>query len=140
MYDRALEMSRAAAINELTGEDLPGCEIAYVTAVRMLEAILEDDRPTTSQGQKDDDKVVLDEMQAEDRQVVVKRKFFFEGCLLSLKPSNTPDIVVSSIRGRLAALRKKLTLMAKRTQAMPPPPPPSNMAAAPAAVGATPPK
>lgn len=83
MYDRALEMSRAAAINELTGEDLPGCEIAYVTAVRMLEAVLEDDRPTTSQGrgaergdrQKDDDKVVLDEMQAEDRQVVVKCKF-----------------------------------------------------------------
>lgn len=96
MYDRALEMSRAAAINELTGEDLPGCEIAYVTAVRMLEAVLEDDRPTTSQGrgaergdrQKDDDKVVLDEMQAEDRQVVVKCKFSPEDCLSYLKPSN----------------------------------------------------
>lgn len=25
MYDRALEMSRSAAINELTGDDLPGC-------------------------------------------------------------------------------------------------------------------
>ena len=141
MYDRALEMSRAAAINELTGEDLPGCEIAYVTAVRMLEAILEDDRPTTSQGQKDDEKVVLDEVQAEDRQVVVKCKFPSDDYLLSLKPSNTLDIVVSSIRGRLAALRKKLTLMAKRTQTMPPPPPPSsNMAASPATVGATPPK
>lgn len=141
MYDRALEMSRAAAINELTGEDLPGCEIAYVTAVRMLEAILEDDRPTTSQGQKDDEKVVLDEVQAEDRQVVVKCKFPSDDYLLSLKPSNTLDIVVSSIRGRLAALRKKLTLMAKRTQTMPPPPPPSsNMAASPATVEATPPK
>jgi serine/threonine-protein kinase ULK/ATG1 len=43
MYDRALEMSRSAAINELTGEDLPGCEISYVTAIRMLEAILEND-------------------------------------------------------------------------------------------------
>ncbi|KAI5293653.1 Serine/threonine-protein kinase, partial [Ascosphaera acerosa] len=41
MYARAHEMSRTAAINELTGRDLPACEIAYVTALRMLEAILE---------------------------------------------------------------------------------------------------
>ena len=41
MYDRALEMSRAAAINEIASEDLSGCEISYVTAIRMLEAVLE---------------------------------------------------------------------------------------------------
>ncbi|RDA89792.1 hypothetical protein CP533_3321 [Ophiocordyceps camponoti-saundersi (nom. inval.)] len=47
MYDRALEMSRAAAIDEVTNENLPGCKISYVTAVRMLEAVLEgDDDPT----------------------------------------------------------------------------------------------
>lgn len=79
MYDRALEMSRAAAINELTGEDLAGCEIAYVTAIRMLEAVLEDDGQPSTAGVSDrqantqtGDKVVLDELQAEDRQVVVK--------------------------------------------------------------------
>ncbi|THC98131.1 hypothetical protein EYZ11_002419 [Aspergillus tanneri] len=103
MYDRALEMSRAAAINELTGEDLLGCEIAYVTAIRMLEAVLEDEegsQPGQSQNvakgdlRKDHEKVILDGVQAEDRQVVIK--------------------LVSSIRGRLAALRKKLTLLAKR--------------------------
>ena len=43
IFYRALEMSRAAAVNELVVEDLPGCEIAYVTAIRMLEAVLEDD-------------------------------------------------------------------------------------------------
>ncbi|GAO14142.1 hypothetical protein UVI_02037730 [Ustilaginoidea virens] len=43
MYDRALEMSRAAAIDEVTNENLPGCKISYVTAVRMLEAVLEND-------------------------------------------------------------------------------------------------
>ncbi|KAB8078347.1 hypothetical protein BDV29DRAFT_9766 [Aspergillus leporis] len=102
MYDRALEMSRAAAINELTGEDLSGCEIAYVTAIRMLEAVLEDEvsRPgpgggaDKSDAQRDGDKAILDGVRIEDRQVVMK--------------------LVSSIRGRLASLRKKLALLAKR--------------------------
>ena len=83
MYDRALEMSRAAAINELTGEDLAGCEIAYVTAIRMLEAVLEDDEPQrfgqdsgADEGEqpKDREKILLDGVQVEDRQVVEKRK------------------------------------------------------------------
>jgi serine/threonine-protein kinase ULK2 len=49
MYDRALEMSRSAAINEIANEDLPGCEISYITAIRMLEAVLETDEDTSSQ-------------------------------------------------------------------------------------------
>ncbi|KAG5922517.1 Serine/threonine-protein kinase [Claviceps africana] len=43
MYDRALEMSRAAAIDEVTNENLPGCKISYITAIRMLEAVLDND-------------------------------------------------------------------------------------------------
>ncbi|OKP15225.1 Serine/threonine-protein kinase atg1 [Penicillium subrubescens] len=81
MYDRALEMSRTAAINELTSEDLAGCEIAYVTAIRMLEAVLEDDGLHSSSGQSGHqqhsshggDKTSVDGLQGEDRQVVVKR-------------------------------------------------------------------
>ena len=46
MYDRALEMSKSAAINEISNVDLPGCEISYVTAVWMLEAVLENDEDT----------------------------------------------------------------------------------------------
>lgn len=84
MYDRALEMSRTAAINELTGEDLPGCDIAYVTAIRMLEAVLESDEDDYSKKKNHDgeDKTdateqnaPVDGMEAEDRQTVVKREF-----------------------------------------------------------------
>lgn len=85
MYDRALEMSRSAAVNELVGDDLPGCEIAYMTAMRMLEAVLENDDDSTpkrpimadkeAKGSESEDDVV-NGVEAEDRQVVLKRKFF----------------------------------------------------------------
>lgn len=83
MYDRALEMSRAAAINELTSEDLAGCEIAYVTAIRMLEAVLEDDGLRSSPGSNTEqqgtsqvgEKTSVDGLQGEDRQVVVKCEY-----------------------------------------------------------------
>ena len=87
MYERALEMSRAAAVNELVGEDLSGCEIAYVTAVRMLEAVLETDEETArprkeSTGVDTEGKeanasggdLAINGMQVEDRQVVEKRE------------------------------------------------------------------
>jgi serine/threonine-protein kinase ULK/ATG1 len=48
MWDRALEMSRAAAIDEVTNENLPGCEISYITAIRMLEAILDSEDEASS--------------------------------------------------------------------------------------------
>jgi serine/threonine-protein kinase ULK2 len=80
MYDRALEMSRSAAINELTGEDLPGCEISYITAIRMLEAILESDdedlkgKDVASEQEKDDD-VPINGLEAEDRKTVRAREY-----------------------------------------------------------------
>lgn len=43
MYERAVEMSRSAAINEVTNADLDGCELSYITALRMLEAVLDTD-------------------------------------------------------------------------------------------------
>ncbi|KAI9796046.1 MAG: Serine/threonine-protein kinase [Piccolia ochrophora] len=105
MYERALEMSRAAAVNELVGEDLSGCELAYVTAVRMLEAVLEDDDEPTWKTAVGTDrepgisggKGAINGMQAEDRQVVEK--------------------LVVSMRGRLGALRKKVAVMSKRQSA-----------------------
>ncbi|KAJ5579772.1 uncharacterized protein N7459_005757 [Penicillium hispanicum] len=133
MYDRALEMSRAAAINELTSEDLAGCEIAYVTAIRMLEAVLEDDGLKSSLGTAVDqrsasnagDSAPLDNLQGEDRQVVVK--------------------LVSSMRGRLTSLRKKLAVLAKRASAPTPTMgsgrmPSSNLVPISHATGATPPR
>ena len=83
MYDRALEMSRAAAVNELVGEDLPGCEISYLTAIRMLEAVLQDDEESgpkkgvatdpRSKGSKSEGGSI-NGVEAEDREVVLKRK------------------------------------------------------------------
>lgn len=80
MYDRALEMSRSAAINELTGEDLAGCEISYVTAIRMLEAILESDEdPSKSSGsatksEASGDQAAIAGLEAEDRETVTQRE------------------------------------------------------------------
>jgi serine/threonine-protein kinase ULK2 len=45
MYDRALELSRMTAINELTKTDLSRGEIDYKTSIQLLEAILEDGEP-----------------------------------------------------------------------------------------------
>jgi serine/threonine-protein kinase ULK2 len=78
MFDRALEMSRSAAVNELIGDDLPGCEIAYVTAIRMLEAVLEsDDEPIARKpqpGSRESEDDAINGVEAEDRKVVLKRK------------------------------------------------------------------
>jgi len=76
MYDRALEMSRSAAINELTGEELGGCEISYVTAIRMLEAILEsDEEPSKTLGSATKSETsggdtAIAGLEAEDRETV----------------------------------------------------------------------
>ena len=124
MYDRALEMSRSAAVNELVGEDLPGCEIAYITAIRMLEAVLEeDDEPAQrklSQAEKDSKIADMDGgsgsgVGAEDRKDVRKSKLqITQSCVFH---SNSL-IVVASIRSRLAALKKKMQLISKRTSAI----------------------
>lgn len=87
MYDRAVEMSRQAAVNELVGDDLPGCEIAYVTAMRMLEAILENDDDSTpinfgleekgSKGSSLSENGSVNGVEAEDRKVVLRSKYLF---------------------------------------------------------------
>ena len=92
MYDRALEMSRSAAINELTGEDLFGCEISYVTAIRMLEAVLESHEDSScrkmngsksDQECKDDkdDSAPINGMEAEDRRTVKNCKMLHIFCV-----------------------------------------------------------
>ncbi|RMZ80423.1 hypothetical protein DV737_g3024, partial [Chaetothyriales sp. CBS 132003] len=103
MYDRALEMSRSAAINELTGEDLPGCEISYVTAIRMLEAVLESDEDSAGGDDLDrderDDDAPINGLEAEDRKTLKN--------------------LVVGIRQRLSALRRKLHVVQKRASAPP---------------------
>ncbi|KAI7901787.1 kinase-like domain-containing protein [Cokeromyces recurvatus] len=40
LYDKAIDMSRAAAVNQLIGEDLYHCKIKYQESILLLEAIL----------------------------------------------------------------------------------------------------
>ncbi|KAK7538022.1 Serine/threonine-protein kinase atg1 [Phyllosticta paracitricarpa] len=100
MYDRAIEMSRAAAVNELVGEDLPGCELNYATAIRMLEAIFESDddlsgrRLTSGKNQEEE---VINGLEDEDRASVLK--------------------LIESMKGRLKALRKKIEIQKSQKRA-----------------------
>lgn len=91
MYDRALEMSRAAAIDEVTNENLPGCEISYITAIRMLEAVLDnDEEPATrrlSTGKepaRDDIKESSSELDSDEEAHVRKSKLFLGKCCLQM--------------------------------------------------------
>lgn len=74
MYDCASKMSWAAAINELIGEILAGCEISYVTAIHVLEAVLEtDEEPSQSSGstgksEVGGDKALIAGLKVEDRE------------------------------------------------------------------------
>ncbi|GAA5961702.1 hypothetical protein JCM21900_000638 [Sporobolomyces salmonicolor] len=78
VYDRALELSRAAAVNELRGENPADCETAYESALWMLYALLDDTMSAqTGDGVPDED------------------------CA-------TVNRFIASIRARLEALRKKI--------------------------------
>ncbi|GES74181.1 Pkinase-domain-containing protein [Rhizophagus clarus] len=79
LYDRALEMSRQAALNELVGEDLTGCEKAYQSAIYMLNGILE----TPDSYEK------IEKIEDDDRKIV--------------------NGYIKEINKRLSSLRKKLT-------------------------------
>ncbi|CAJ2506224.1 Uu.00g003540.m01.CDS01 [Anthostomella pinea] len=103
MYERALEMSRAAAINEIANEDLSGCEISYVTAIRMLEAVLDNDEDIFTKrrlsGTKPERDVIREGasgMNQDDQQAVHK--------------------MIQMITGRLTALRKKMQMIANAQQ------------------------
>ncbi|KAK5122368.1 hypothetical protein LTR85_003952 [Meristemomyces frigidus] len=91
MFERAVEMSRAAAVSELVNDELHDCEIGYVTAIMLLEAVLEaDNEPLIRRPSKKDkpaDEIVTG-METEDRQTVIK--------------------LIEGARARLGALRKKI--------------------------------
>ena len=85
IFDRALEMSRAAAVDELMGEGPNECEVAYETALWMLYAIIDPAWATV----KDQDRSTVD-------------KCAWTGAAWLTR------VVIASIQGRLEALRRKL--------------------------------
>ncbi|KAK4499989.1 hypothetical protein PRZ48_008175 [Zasmidium cellare] len=130
MFDRAVEMSRAAAVSELVGEELNDCELGYKTAIMLLEAVLErDDEPLMRKPSSKKDKAgdeLINGMETEDRQQVIK--------------------LIDGAKARLSALRKKIYAAqqnAKRASgsgsSTPKPANPSPSAASPA-IANTPPR
>jgi serine/threonine-protein kinase ULK/ATG1 len=111
MYERALEMSRSAAVNELVGTDLPGCELNYSTAILMLEAILEEEEEASSRRFEADE---INGLESEDRQSIQKRKLVLSTWCSG--PTNSVT-VLESMRARHRALKKKMELQkaTKRT-------------------------
>jgi len=94
MYDRALEMSRAAAIDEVTNENLGGCELSYVTAIRMLEAVVDSDEDSSKKimAGKEPAKDVAPDIDSDEEQHIRK--------------------MVKMISGRLAKVRQKQQMIA----------------------------
>ncbi|KAI1432341.1 Serine/threonine-protein kinase ATG1 [Xylaria sp. CBS 124048] len=104
MYDRAIDMSRTAAINEIANEDLNGCEISYITAIRMLEAVLDNDEDFSSKrrlsGSPKADYETQEsssEINPDDQQAVHK--------------------MIHMITGRLTTLRKKMQMITNASKA-----------------------
>ena len=113
MFERAVEMSRAAAVNELVGEEMPDCEISYVTAIMLLEAVLESDdeplirRPSAKKDKPGDE--LINGMETEDRQHVIKSASITSLCpVMRHKDANFVRGVIESARSRLNILRKKI--------------------------------
>ncbi len=107
MYDRALEMSRSASINEIANEDLPGCEISYITAIRMLEAVLENDDETPprrkrasslKEKENNEDDGYVNGINLDDRQSVLKGIpiFYYLPCPIYSDILSNPPLFVSS--------------------------------------------
>ncbi len=150
MYDRALEMSKSAAVNELVGEDLKGCDLSYTTAIRMLEAVLEsDDEPVVNKDKRaerdakdaDTDDTEVNGVGVEDRKAVVKRMSSIPELFWVDTRLTHDNIVVAGIRTRQIALRKKIDLRSKRASLQPTPAvKPAANAAAITAIATTPPR
>ncbi|KAG9196718.1 serine/threonine-protein kinase ULK2 [Alternaria panax] len=88
LYDRSLEMSRQAAIDELTGHNLADCDINYRTAITMLQAVLEEEEDSPN------DKADAEEingLDGEDRRSIQK--------------------LLEQMRSRQRALKKKLDVL-----------------------------
>jgi len=110
MYERAVEMSRQAAVNELIEEDLKGCEISYRTALILFEAVLEGDdeplesRPRTNKDKCDEEEAIAG-MDGEDRRTVLKC-----GSDIAIVSTYllTFATVVEGTRARLKALVRKI--------------------------------
>ncbi|KAI1131536.1 Serine/threonine-protein kinase ATG1 [Nemania abortiva] len=106
MYDRAIDMSRTAAINEIANEDLKGCELSYVTAIRMLEAVLDNDEDISRKGR-------LSGSPNPERDI--------QGAASEINPDDQQAVhkMIQMITARLKTLRKKMQMIANASKSQP---------------------
>ncbi|CAN8096814.1 unnamed protein product [Discula destructiva] len=104
MYERAVDMSRKAAIDEITGQNLAGSELSYITAIRMLEAVLEKDEDSskgpTSGSSKDEASASRDETTSE----------------ITPEEKQNVERLIQMIKSRLATVRSKIRMIASATR------------------------
>lgn len=123
MYERAVDMSRRAAIDEIANGDLAGCEISYVTAICMLEAVLDKDedlpKRRISGVSKDEttasrEEPTTSELDSIDQQAVIRCKLLSTDVVW-----NSTDffLVIGMVTSRLAAVRSKMQMVASATRA-----------------------
>jgi serine/threonine-protein kinase ULK/ATG1 len=123
MFERAVEMSRASALNELVGgEELADCELGYVTSIMLFEAVLEaEDEPLMRKPSAKKD-VPADGgvagLEGEERATVVKRKTvsLFPFSRLLFEHRTDQLAVIEGARNRLNILRKKMAAQQAQAQ------------------------
>lgn len=86
LYDRALEISKAAARLEIQGEHLNNCELAYATSLWMLKTLL--DETSDEYPYNEDDMITTGVLDDQDKKIIKK--------------------YIDSIANRLKALRQKM--------------------------------
>ncbi|CAK7223367.1 Serine/threonine-protein kinase [Sporothrix bragantina] len=112
MYDRAVEMSRAAAIGEISNDDLAGCELSYMTAICMLEAVLDtDDEPLRRRSSAS-----ATSTSAKDEKAAAAAKDD-EGSDINVEDQKTVEFMIGMIRTRLSVVRKKAQLISSHSRA-----------------------
>lgn len=97
IFDRALEISRNAAVSELVGEDLHGCELAYSTSIWMLEAILDSSDPSA-----------INYVNGAHQYTVHSPERLSEDVNLDVEDRAMVQKFINSIGNRLNILRKKI--------------------------------
>ena len=122
LWARALEMGRSAAVNELVCEDLAGCEIAYVTAVRMLEAVLDGEGEGRDKGAVEGGEGREEGDEGDDLVTAEDRASMQEGAFSAPHRdgrycADGARVVVKEFRRRLHALRKKIQVRRERDTA-----------------------
>ena len=104
MYERAVEMGRMAAVDELVGTDLPSSEVNYWTAILMLEAVLEDE-DDGSQARLNGDEWI-NGLEKEDRKSIQSR---MSPRVLRWAPSaNAIRAVLESMKERHITIKRKI--------------------------------